>query len=347
MRRLKKGMNRKRFVIIGFVSVLLLGAYGYSPANSGELLYQLVSPSVLANGASVAGGALSGVAPEHIALNPAVLAGEQRLVLSLGYTGLIDSTNSSYGQAGQVGFALPTRYGVFTTAVQGVFSELESVKLGNSVTVRTAFSKDVTEKLYVGAGFSGAFGSDWAVNLDLGFVYSQGTIKAIPFLSDFRWGASLTGLGKPYSPNDTSGNPSMITPHLGLATTLVSIDKVIVGFSSDISFPFFQNLVFDTALQIAYADIIHLGTSWSLNLRDVMNDEASYLPTVSLSFKFGIKSKDDSFLTKKGWQQNEIVPGFAYRNLYDNVSVLSAGTLFYLGLKDTNAPEIQVWGENE
>ena len=48
-------------------------------------------------------------------------------------------------------------------------------------------------------------------------------------------------------------------------------------------------------------------------------------------------------LAKKGWQQSEIVPSMGYRYLYNDVQAVSAGIVAHLGLKDTNAPEINLW----
>ena len=67
------------------------------------------------------------------------------------------------------------------------------------------------------------------------------------------------------------------------------------------------------------------------------------IPTVSLSAKIGISSKDDSFLAKQGWQQSEIIPSVGYRYLYNDVQATSVGFTALLGQQDTSAPVINLW----
>ena len=78
-------------------------------------------------------------------------------------------------------------------------------------------------------------------------------------------------------------------------------------------------------------------------VREIAAKTASLMPSVSLSVKIGVNTKDDSFLAKQGWQQSEIVPSMGYRNLYNGVHAASVGVTAHLGLKDTNAPEINLW----
>ena len=50
-------------------------------------------------------------------------------------------------------------------------------------------------------------------------------------------------------------------------------------------------------------------------------------------------------MANKGWDQSDMTVSGAYKQLYKNVNAVSAGAILNLGLADTKAPEIQLWGE--
>ena len=97
------------------------------------------------------------------------------------------------------------------------------------------------------------------------------------------------------------------------------------------------------SLQALFVDIVRIKVGNELNIREMIENKASILPSVSVSVKFGINTKDDSFFAKQGWQQSEIVPAVAYKNLKGNIQVASVGITAHLGLKDTTPPEINLW----
>ena len=125
--------------------------------------------------------------------------------------------------------------------------------------------------------------------------------------------------------------------------TLFEVGKVKGGMSLDFSFPTFQNAIINTGLQVLFFDIVKVKIGEELNIRELVAGKASVIPSISLSAKIGINTKDDSFFAKQGWQQSEIVPSMGYRNLYNGVHAASVGVTAHLGLKDTNAPEINLW----
>lgn len=96
--------------------------FAYNPPPGGDALYSFTSPFMLSAERSSAGGPLFHVHPGHTSVNPALPAVEQRIVIDAAYTALIASAqNKTYGQAFNIGGLLPSRYGVFTGVMQGVF----------------------------------------------------------------------------------------------------------------------------------------------------------------------------------------------------------------------------------
>ncbi len=351
-------MKQKRILFVVFFTGLIFAVLNaYNPPPNGENMYELVSPQMVSSGSSVTGGGLKTVIPESIALNPSLIAGEQRWVVDLSYTGIIGSNAlSGYGQAANVGLIIPSRFGVTGITMQGIFtSGLSVMNLGNSFTVRGAFAKDLTDELYVGAGATLAFGTamDWALYADLGFWYNIKSIRGLEFLKDARWGASITGMGKPLSSGgigidtgkDSGSYPGMFTPHVGIAGNLFSLKHFTGGVAMDLSFPTFQNVVYNAGLSFLIANIVQIQTGWEVNLRELLTDHKVQIPTVGISVKFGINTKDASFLAKQGWKQSEIVTSGAYQNLYKNMHVASAGASIFLGQRDTEAPEVKLWGD--
>ena len=345
-------MNKKLLgIIMLFVSVPL-AIFAFNPSNGGEDLYQFASPETLTDGVSVAGGALPYSTAAHIAVNPALTAEEQRIVIDASFTGLLAKEgNSKFGFAGHLGAIVPSKYGVFTGSLYCISSKIDYFDFGTNFITRAGFAKDISDELSVGADFAIGFGSAISANLDLGFTYGIGNIKWLPFLKDVRLGASLTSIGYGYNPKtssslyvgSTTAFPSPFTPHFGIAGTLLSAEKIKCGVSLDLSFPTFQNVVMNTGLQVSFMDMVRIKIGNELNIREIVAKTASLIPSVSLSVKIGIKSKDDSFLAKQGWQQSEIIPSVGYRYLYNDVQAASVGVTAHLGLKDTNAPEINLW----
>ncbi|MGI5173902.1 hypothetical protein H0R92_09930 [Treponema sp. OMZ 840] len=350
--------KNKVFTLGAMLLILPFAAvFAYNPPPGGELLYSFTSPFMLSAELSTAGGPLFHVHPGHTALNPALSAGEQRVVVDAAYTALIaPGRNKNYGQAFNLGALVPSRYGVFTGVAQGVFVPFNDMLLKNSFTLRASYSKDIADWLYIGAGLYGGFGSDWSLGADIGFLYLPEKIKALPFIGKPRIAFALTGMGKNYKPatvginglsEHTTSFPSFFTPHIGFAGNLFEIKNFSGGFSMDVSLPAFQNFVFDTGLQFLFAETVRLSTGWQFNLRETIAKTASWYPSVSLSVKFGFSAKEASLLGKKGWQQSEMIVSGAYRPMKKNIHAVSGGAALYLGLKDTAAPEIILWGNNE
>lgn len=347
--------TKKIYGIVLFLVYFVTSSFAYNPSVEGENLFLLTTPHSIGDGASVAGGALQYVTAEQIVVNPAAVGIEQRLVLNLGATGFFGKEeNSKFGGALNFGMIIPSSYGVFTFLSQGIFVNFPTLDLGNSATLRAGFSKDITDNLLIGIDIGGTFGNSWGVFGDLGFIYNFGTPSLLPFMKDFRIGGSFTSLGYMYHPKSESplyeneaqtGFPSMITPHIGIAGTVLSAEKLSAGLAFDLSFPTFQNILFDAGLQVLIIDMIRIKTGWEFNLRETLAKKATFYPSVAISVKIGIKTDDESFLAKKGWQQSELEPSVGYKYLSNDIQAVSVGFATHLGLNDTAAPVIKLWGE--
>lgn len=336
--------------------VLGLNLHAYNPPAGGELVFRLVNPDLLSGAGSAAGGALWSAVPGAPLVNPALTAGDQRVMLDLGYTALIAAGDPNpFGSAARIGALIPTRRGVFTLSINGIFSPMSALPLGNIILFNGSFSKDITDRLYVGAalnfGMSPGSIFDWALYADLGVWYNFGTVG---FLRDFRLGGALSTLGKSIqgssrgviSPLEEVGFfPGIATPRLGIAAHLFEAQDFRGGFSLDISAPFWQNFITDIGLQFDYAETVRLAVGWEINARELAASVYNLMPSISLSAKIRVDTQKNRFLADKGWQRNDLALSGAWQQLYGGVHAASIGAAAYLGMRDTEAPVIRIWEE--
>lgn len=311
----------------------------------GDYVFRLSNPEILAGAASSAGGGFYTSGPNSIINNPALTANDQRIMLNLSYTALFSSEeNAGFGSGAQVALLVPSHWGVFTGILNGLFCDVDKLEYGNILTFKGGFSKDITDRLYAGTaintGTRWTKDVDWQLSLDIGFVYHWGNMG---FLKDTRIAGTLMNLGKPYE----LGMPSIVTPKAGIAGTLFSLsnDNVTAGFSADLSFPMFMNMVFDAGLQLRIAKVVTVKSSWQFDIRDTVEKNYNLLPSIGVTVRFGINTKKNRFMIDNGWQQSEITTSGAWQNLYQGVHAVSAGTAINLGLRDTEAPKINLWNE--
>lgn len=339
--------------------------FAYNPPVSGEDLGRLADPIALTSAASASGGALTQVVPASILYNPALPYLVQRTTVDLSYTGMIDTnnkntTNVKYGQAFQMGTIIPTKLFVYTGMLQGSFVYFPEMNTGSSIVIHGSASKDITDKLYVGAnlytGFYFASGSDFTIGVDLGMLYDLGKLS---FLKDCRLGISLLNLGKPLTGNykciglnGAEGEgfaisyPGICTPRVSFGATLFDVKKFKGGFSADLSFPFFQNAVFDCGLGFTFADIVNLSCSWQANLRELIKGAQFNMPSVGVGVKFSFTSAKIS-AANEDWAKSDMTTTAAWQQVYGGVQVISAGAVMSLGQQDTSAPEIILWFGDE
>ena len=341
------------------MTVLMSAVSAYNPPVGSEDMCLFSSPNTLSGGLSVTGGAIFSVGAESIVVNPALTASEQRVNLNLGYTFLYsgnDLDESSIGSAVQGAILIPFKLYVFSGYVNGTFIPFtQEMYLGDSVNVKAGLSKEITDKLNVGASISGGYtwkyGSDWALGANLGFLYNYGSLG---FLKNFRYGASILNGGKNYKEverlvNDVeqeiTAYPTIATVKRGAAASFIKTDVVEIGTALDFTIPAFQNCIIDLNLQAGIKDMLVLSLGEKINIAETIKGHSNFIPSVGLSFKFSFDVKNNEYLSKKDWSQSEMTVSTAYKNLYQDIHAVSAGVDIDLGMKDTTAPEIVIWNE--
>ena len=369
-----------------FASVLFgANLFAYNPPAGGQNALRLTSPWLLSS-SSAAGGALFGITPGSIINNPALTAWEQRNTLELGATLFLNSntddpladdptlSNSSHegnkiGEGFQAGLLIPSRWMVSTFLFQGVWTKAFDMPIGDSINATAGLSKDITDQVSVGlsANFGYVYGdlvkNDWTASAALGAYYNHGELS---FMKDVRFGASINNLGKMYSKNDESFGiksskaikdknyngpenttmwPGIATLRLGAAATMLKTDALDLGLSLDFSAPGFQDFVTDVGLQLSFWDFLKISSSWEFDVQEFANDAKNLIPSVGVSFKF-LFEKSGSYMEKHGWAQSDMTVGAAWKQMYENINAVSAGAILNLGMADTKAPEITLWGED-
>lgn len=357
---------KKITAIVAAMFTLSAAVFAYNPPVGGEYVYTFTSPQMLSGGASACGGAEFNIVPASIIFNPAITAGEQRTVADLSASVLINTNtndlpgneDSTLGFGFQLGLIIPTRYTVFTGTVQGLFADFNNMNLRDTVSIHLGASKEILEKqFYIGMNVYGGFytgnDSDFTAGVDLGALYFFQ--RDFAFLKDPRLGIAMLNIGKPlngyntYGVKEKEGNfsaedyPGLFTPRFSFGSTLFKAANVKGSFTTDASFPTFQNAIFDISYGMTFFDIIHLNAGWSFNVVEASEkDYINAIPSIGLSFKFLINSKK---LGKEDWAQSEIIPALAWQEVYEGIEVVSLGAKVNLGLADTSAPEIILWNE--
>ncbi|MBD5441766.1 MAG: hypothetical protein HDR33_12315 [Treponema sp.] len=343
---------KKTLSVFVAATALAFSAAAYNPPVQGENLFYLAHPEMISGGISTAGGGILSVTPESTMINPALGALEKRITLDLGYTAMFNSVGSDkYGQTFGTGIIVPTDWANFTAEIEGVFVPFYNMHLGNSINFRTSASKRFMENLYIGIGlgFGGFWGSgtDWMLTADVGAVYNFGDIA---FLKNFRVGASVNNVGKTFNNTNTigvksraggdwSGFPTFSTIRAGAAAEFVRAENFVLGLSLDVTTNFFQNIIFDSGLQMEIAHFLRINSSWQFNAREAGEGCNSWLPTVGVVFKFNIGT---DFMKRDDWARSEICPSVAWKNVDGDINLISASAVLRLGELDTEGPVIEI-----
>lgn len=344
-----------RSVIIPLVALLFAVATAapapaYDPPTGGQDSYQLLSPYYLGRGFSVT----SMESPFADAMNPSASALNQRITLDASYIGLSAFGSSSedrgwQGHAVNLGATFPTRVGVFTGSMRYLGSEVDPMLLGNSFGTKFSFSKDLYDNFLVGAGLNLDMGGydgefDVGVTTDLGVMHLVGDFGP---LREFRWGASLLGLGLPYKPVDgRTAMPAVLTPAVGAQFTPIRTDQVAVELNATASAPTVQNLRLNFGGEVTFFDRISLFGGWQLDAREIFDssiEQRSILPSFGVSARFATDLREsDGFIDQQGWNRSEVRTRAAAAPLYDGVWGMGAGVNVALGVLDRNPPDIEV-----
>jgi len=339
-------------LLISF-SLLLFNIYVFAiglhnPPVGGELFPSLYAPSLLSGGISVTGGSLGDTLPGALGLNPALSAGEENPIFDISYILLAGiKPEKGFGHAFNAGFIYPANWGVIGGSLNFTHVRFNSLNFGTFAEGRFSYSKDITEKLYVGLGSYFSGGTDWSLGLDLGVLYRFGDLG---FLKDSKLGVSLTGIGKPYNPKINGvrengkmiGYPSLVTPHIGFSSYLVSIPEFKMGFHADLAAPAFCNMTFDTGLSMLIMDMVTIRTAYTLNLLETLNKKQTHIPSIGIGVRFKINPKNKDGSVKQGLEQTEIAPQFAARPFYNNIWAFGLGVTTKFGTKDNEGPKIEI-----
>lgn len=340
--------------------MLLTAAYSYNPPAGGEDLTFIGNPSTLSGAKSVSGGALFDANADSILVNPALIAGEQRVNLTGAYTFLYsgnDNNEDHLGGSFQTGILIPFKRFIFSGNVNGTFALFEELPLGKSINLKAGLGKEITDQLSVGINAGGGFtwtdlDKDWSLYADIGALYKWGNLG--PF-SDFRIGASVLNLGKMYSDvlrigiddsADITPYPTIATLKTGAAGTILSTDIAKIGLGLDVSIPCFQNFIIDFNAQVSFKDSFFISIGEKFNMAEVIQGKNNFIPSVAFLYKFSFDVKNNQYLEDNGWSQSEMTVSAGYKNLYKTVHAVSAGVDIDLGMADNEPPKITVW-DNE
>jgi flagellar hook assembly protein FlgD/outer membrane protein OmpA-like peptidoglycan-associated protein len=321
----------------------------YTPVNGGEDVADFLSPSFLAEGASVT----SMESPSGDLLNPAVSGLKQRTVLDLSYLALLnfDSSSPSYGYRGHaanLGTTIPSKYGVFNLSGHFLHAPYENVNLGTLGGVDFSFAKDLFPNFLIGAGIHTVFGYntsfDWGLSLNLGFLHLPGDIG---FMKDFVWGFAMQGMGKWFSPIDGySGYPAPFTPVLGARFSLIKTENINWGWNLDVGFPSFQNMDITVGTSVRIADSITLSMTGHydiVELTDPSVSARSFIPGFGIAVHFTTNIKEEAdFFSSRGWNKNDVKIQAAAAPLQGEVWAVGAGVNIPFGLVDAEGPVITV-----
>ncbi|MDR1787584.1 MAG: hypothetical protein LBR16_03950 [Treponema sp.] len=348
----------KKIIAVLF-AVTVGSVWAYNPPPGGESYPLLGHPALILNAGSVAGGGIFNAGPWSAGLNPALIAGIQRVSADVAYTGLLGKENH-LGSVINLALLFPGRWGVFSIAGTTLLSPPENMDLGSTLAFRASFSKDISEKFYVGAsvftGFSYKF-NDFAAALDLGAFFRLGSLG---FLKDARLGITLANLGKPFKSDvwDITGGEAdfvygFITPKVGFAASLVDAKAFKLGFSTDLAAPAAQNALWSIGAQALIANFLTISGGWDINLREILaaneNDAIAnfiHSPYIGISVKIAMNI-GGKFMESRGWQQSDLEISGAGQKLHDDVWLFSAGATANFGLRDTTPPVIELWAGEE
>jgi flagellar hook assembly protein FlgD/outer membrane protein OmpA-like peptidoglycan-associated protein len=309
-------------------------AHAYDPPAGGALFPILGSAQALAYGPSAT--ALD--EPWADRLNPAASAASQYAVLDAGYTAITDfGGGQGFGSAGELGFSLPKPYAVWSAGLDFAYapSSMSSLPLGTVGGLRGGIAKDLFPDFFVGSAVDLDLGSaGWGAGLDLGVIQLLGD-KGI--FKDLRWGAALSGIGKPYS---DAVDPLMLSG--GARALLVRTKDWKMGVGADLWSPSFQDLGFGLSASLSFRDIVTLRTNWNQDLGELTaGTSKSLLPSIGLSATIPLqRSSSTAGGQKPGWNQAELRPGFSAAPLYGGLWALGADATMTLGVADKNPPKI-------
>jgi flagellar hook assembly protein FlgD len=350
-------MRLRRLIPVFLCLAAISSLSAYNPPAGGEFVYEFYSPLFSGGGPSVS----ATQSPSGDALNPASQAALQRFTMEASYLALVGlGAEVGWGHVVNVSASIPKPFGVWGLGLRfvNVPEPFVSMPLGNLMNLRATFAKDIYPNFWLGMGAQVAFGEryaqDWSIGADIGVMHTLGKVA---FLQNFRYGIVAAGLGKWYAPQATAAEtavgpanldrafPSPFTLKTGAGWDFFKKDWGRLSMTADLSFPFFQNVILDTGINLDIMEAVNIGVGWGVNFHELSNGTAaSLIPSFSLGFSFPIATSKspDSFLAKQGWDKSELKPVISAAPLYGNVWAFGVGAVLPFGVVDKKPPKITI-----
>ncbi|MBN2627609.1 MAG: gliding motility-associated C-terminal domain-containing protein [Spirochaetales bacterium] len=328
-------------LVLLFIPVILSAL----PGSAGELEYNLASPLLLSQGFNL----FNRETPQAITVNPAAAAGFQRYIIDINYINL-EQFNDSAGVYGGMGHSLnmalsvPMKIGVLTSAVHLTDTSSygdTSLNFGTSAGADVAFSKELYEDVHFGFGLNGTYGfaGEWGLAASFGLTFMYGDLG---FLKDTELSAVFSRVGLGYAPDSRgfwASVPENVTPAVGISSLLLDQGNLKIRGRGVVSLPAFSDLKLDAGADIAIGERVNLSTSLSADIQDLVNgDWQTIIPAVGLNVIIPLTPDSES----SRLSSTEMRVNGGGRALYDGVYAFGAGVTMPLGVRDKDAPEVNV-----
>lgn len=333
----------KKLPVLTAVFLLLLGSLQAQSNSTGETYYRTLSPVLLGGGLDLT----TSETPQLVGVNPASAGFYQRYILDINYINL-SSTDGSYqgmGHAANIALAMPSAYGVVTTALHYQDWDAQSgtsMNFGKFVTGDVAFSKELYDDLYFGLALNGAYQlsgvSDWGASLSTGIIYQPGDLGRLKNVS---LAANLSHLGKSLGMTNRgtlAGVPEFLTPMAGISFDALTTDKAVVRFYTTASLPSVTDLKLDVGASMKIGDAVTLKTSVSADALDIQEGNYStIIPAILLNVNLPLTPRNE-FADKLNTSELNIQG--AGGMLYDSTLAVGGGVTVPFGVRDNNPPEL-------
>jgi len=383
------GMLKKVFFMfaISLYSMFSMNAIYRSP-EGGRIYYWMMSPDLLSLSMGMAGTEK----PSGFVINPASSAFAQNIKIELSYTmapGLWSQNKVILQSAADFflplgingGFVIPSRYGNFAGYLSYMnmsnngfgYTNTRDVDIGKTGAIYFGYAKDYNDNFSF--GFSGnvkfsynplTSGQQFDVGggVDFGLIFRPELV--IPFsktntswgLQDFQVALLVKDIGKPLtnyaqSQDSLAWMPAPFTPAVGLSFNLFNNGSTNWKILTDLSGPFFQNLVFAVGTEIQIMKFLVLRGSYTVDLEGILEYSKTipqygdlyniYNFAGGLSLKFSsdtFKKISKAELNEKKHLTTEFSVDLGIRP-YHNGLIFELGGVVQLGVRDKNPPVIQ------
>lgn len=333
----------KRLPVITVIILLCLGAIQAQSNSAGESYYRMLSPVLLGGGLDLT----SSETPQLVGVNPASAGFYQRYILDMNYINLssLDNGYQGMGHAVNMALAMPSAYGVVTTAFHYQDWDAQSptiLNFGRFVSGDVAFSKELYDDLYFGLALNGAYqlsgSADWGASLSTGVIYQPGDLGKLKNVS---LAANLSHLGKTLGISDRGtlgGVPEMITPMVGISFDALSREAAVVRMFSTVSAPSLTDVKLDLGASLRMGDALTLKTSVSADVLDIAEGHYdTVIPAVLLNVNLPLTPKGE-IMDKLNTSELNIQG--AGGMLYDSTLAVGGGVTIPFGVRDSNPPQL-------